>query len=910
MAAKKLVVVESPTKARTIAGYLGDGYIVESSIGHVRDLPRNAADVPKAHKGKKWARLGVDVDNDFETLYIVPAEKKKQVKVLKELLKGVDTLYLATDEDREGESIAWHLLELLKPKVEVKRMVFHEITPAAINEALENPREVDRRLVDAQEARRILDRLFGYEVSPVLWKKVKPRLSAGRVQSPATRILVERERERMAFVAAGYWDLEGEFARADGHGGGFAATLIAIDDKRIASGKDFGADGEMKSDEVIRLDEAAARALASDLDNADFAIHSVERKPWRRKPNPPFRTSTLQQEAGRKLRFSAARTMRTAQRLYEQGYITYMRTDSIALSGAAIASARREITSRFGADYVPDKPRVWSKKVKNAQEAHEAIRPAGDKFRDPKEVAGQVADGDQSRLYELIWQRTLASEMQDATGESVQVRLGAAAGSKDTTFAASGRIIGFPGFLAVYDNQAPDEERPLPALAEGDALKTLQVDVKGHETKPPARYTEASLVERLEELGIGRPSTYASIISTIQDRGYAWKKGAALVPSFTAFATVTLLEQHFPTLVDYRFTANMEDELDSIANGEEESVPWLRRFYFGNGAPGLAEMVNLNLEEIDARAVNSIPLGKDAAGREILARVGRYGPYVQRGEDTASIPDDIAPDELTIERATEFLEAPSDDRELGKDLATGLSVFVKAGRFGPYIQLGELDPDSKEKPKTASLFKTMTPETITFEQAQELLSLPRVVGIDPGDSEEITAQNGRYGPYLKKVGDSRSLETEEQIFSVTLAEAQEIFAQPKRRRGARPPLKELGPDPSTGKNMIVKEGRFGPYVTDGETNASLRTGDSPERIDVDRASELLAERRSKGPATPKSPTKKKAPARKKAAAKKPPAKKPPAKKKAPAKKPAAKKAPAKTKESAEKASAASTDSDS
>ncbi|MDH3731245.1 MAG: DNA topoisomerase, partial [Acidimicrobiia bacterium] len=647
-----------------------------------------------------------------------------------------------------------------------------------------------------------------------------------------------------------------------------------------------------------------ARALASDLEGADFSVRSVERKPWRRKPNPPFRTSTLQQEAGRKLRFSAARTMRTAQRLYEQGYITYMRTDSIALAESAITSARREITSRFGPDYVPAKPRVWKKKVKNAQEAHEAIRPAGDKFRDPKEVAGLVADGDQSRLYELIWQRTLASEMQDATGESVQVRLGAAAGSKDTTFAASGRIIGFPGFLAVYDNQAPDDERPLPALSDGDPLKALQVEVKGHETKPPARYTEASLVERLEELGIGRPSTYASIISTIQDRGYAWKKGAALVPSFTAFATVTLLEQHFPSLVDYRFTANMEDELDGIANGDQESIPWLRRFYFGNGRPGLAEMVNLNLEEIDARAVNSIPLGTDAEGRMILARVGRYGPYVQRGDDTASIPEDIAPDELTVERATGFLEAPSNDRELGKDPATGLGVFVKAGRFGPYIQLGELDPDSKEKPKTASLFKTMTPETITFEQALELLSLPRAVGIDPEDGEEIVAQNGRYGPYLKKAGDSRSLETEEQIFTVTLAEAQELFAQPKRRRGARPPLKELGPDPSTGKNMIVKEGRFGPYVTDGETNASLRTGDSPERIDADRASELLAERRSKGPATPRSPAKKAA-AKKKAPAKKSSAKKKSsAQKKAPAKKPVAQ-----TKAAAKKAAAATPGAD-
>jgi DNA topoisomerase-1 len=855
---KKLVVVESPTKARTIAGYLGDGYIVESSIGHVRDLPRNASDVPKSHKGKKWARLGVDVDDDFKTLYIVPPEKKKQIKVLKDLLKEADTLYLATDEDREGESIAWHLVEVLKPKgVEVKRMVFHEITPAAIDSALENPRDVDQRLVDAQEARRILDRLFGYEVSPVLWKKVKPRLSAGRVQSPATRILVERERERMAFVSAGYWDLEGEFARGDGEGNPFTATLIALDGTRVATGKDFNAAGELRTTDVVLLDEAAARSLADDLREGEFTVDSVERKPWRRKPNPPFRTSTMQQEAGRKLRFSAARTMRTAQRLYEQGYITYMRTDSIALAESAIATARREIADRFGPDYVPAKPRVWSKKVKNAQEAHEAIRPAGDAWRHPDEVAGRVADGDQARLYELIWQRTLASEMEDATGESVQVRLGADAAGRRTTFAASGKIIGFPGFLAVYPNQSGDDERPLPALAEGDAIDAMGIEPKGHETKPPARYTEASLVERLEELGIGRPSTYASIISTIQDRGYAWKKGAALVPSFTAFATVTLLEQHFPSLVDYRFTATMEDELDLIANGEEERLEWLRTFYFGNGSPGLSQMVDLNLEEIDARAVNSIPLGEDADGAMVVARVGRYGPYVQRGEDTASIPEDIAPDELTVERAVEFLEAPSSDRRLGTDPETGLDVFVKSGRFGPYVQLGELDPEAKEKPKTASLFAAMTPETITFSEAQQLLSLPRVVGVDPEDGEEITAQNGRYGPYLKKGTDSRSLEREEQIFSVTLADAQELFAQPKRRRGARPPLRDLGPDPATGKPMVVKDGRWGPYVTDGETNASLRVGDTPESIDADRASELLAERRSKaGTTPPRGPSKK------------------------------------------------------
>ncbi len=854
---KNLVVVESPTKARTIANFLGEDFVVESSIGHVRDLPRNAADVPESMRSEQWARLGVDTENDFKTLYIVPSEKKKQVRTLKSLLKQADVLYLATDEDREGESIAWHLLEVLNPKVEVKRMVFHEITPSAIRAALEAPRDLDRRLVDAQEARRVLDRLFGYEVSPVLWKKVQPKLSAGRVQSPATRILVERERERMSFRSASYWDIKGEFSRSDGNGDRFSATLVAVDGVRVAGGKDFDSSGELKGGSVFLLGEDQARSLAADLDGAAFAIRSVERKPYTRKPNPPFRTSTLQQEAGRRLRFSSARTMRVAQRLYENGYITYMRTDSITLSESAIAAARTAIAQLYGPEYVPDRPRVYRKTVKNAQEAHEAIRPAGERFRPPEEVAAEVA-ADEAKLYELIWKRTMASEMKDAVGESVQVRLGATSGSgRDAEFAASGKIVSFPGFLRAYaqgadDRDSGEQERPLPPLEQGDALDVVSLEPDGHETKPPARYTEATLVKRLEELGIGRPSTYASIISTIQDRGYAWKKGTALVPSWTAFATVTLLEQHFPDLVDYRFTAAMEDDLDNIANGVEEYIPWLSRFYFGNGNSGLKDMVARRLEEIDARQVNSVLLGTDSDGTEIVARVGRYGPYLQRDEDTVSLPEDLPPDELTIERAEELLDAPNGDRVLGRDPDSGLEVMVRSGRYGPYVQLGAPDPDGEGKPRTASLFKSMSVDALTLEEALRLLSLPRIVGVDPEDGDEITAQNGRYGPYLRKGKDSRSLETEEQIFSVTLEEALHLFAQPKRRRGARPPLRELGVDPASGNPVVVKDGRYGPYVTDGEYHASLRTGDSVETVTLDRAAELLAERRAKGPARKRS----------------------------------------------------------
>ena len=843
----KLVIVESPAKARTIAGYLGDGYVVESSVGHIRDLPRNAADVPPSMKQEPWARLGVDTENDFKPLYVVPGDKRQQVSKLKGLLKEADELFLATDEDREGESIAWHLSEVLNPKVPVKRMVFHEITAAAIHHAVETPRDLDRRLVDAQETRRILDRLFGYEVSPVLWKLVKPRLSAGRVQSPAIRIVVERERERMRFHAAEYWDVEGAFSVEDG---AFTATLLALGGTRVATGKDFDRGGEVSRPDVVVLDRSAAEGVVSDLDGAPFAVRSVERKPYKRSPYPPFRTSTLQQEASRKLRFGAQRTMQIAQRLYESGFITYMRTDSVALSEAAMASARSQVAELYGGEYLPDRPRVYTSKVKNAQEAHEAIRPAGDVFRLPDRVRKEVP-AEQADLYELIWKRTVASQMADAVGESVSVRLGTAGQSgRDAEFATSGKVLTFPGFLRAYvegsddpDAELEDQERRLPPLSEGQAVATDQLTAVGHETKPPARYTEASLVKRLEELGIGRPSTYASIISTIQDRGYLWKKGTALVPSFTAFATVRLLERHFTDLVDYTFTASMEEDLDEIAGGDKEQVPYLSSFYFGNGHPGLVELVSSALDKGDAREINTIPFDDSD---DIVLRTGKFGPYLQRGEERASVPEDLPPDELTLAKAIELLDAPSTDRTLGTDPETGKDVIARSGRFGPYIQLGSAD-DTDAKPATASLFKSMALDTVTLEDALRLLALPRTVGEDPQSGEEITAQNGRYGPYLKRGKDTRSIESEAQIFTIDLAEALALFAQPKRRRGqkAAAALRELGVDPVTGCGVAVRDGRFGPYVTDGSVNASLRREDSVESITIDRASDLLAERRSK-----------------------------------------------------------------
>lgn len=907
--AKPLVIVESPAKARTIAGFLGKDFVVESSIGHIRDLPRRAGDIPANYKQLPWARLGVDVDNDFKPLYIVDPEKKEHIKKLKALLKSADQLYLATDEDREGESIAWHLLEVLEPKIPVKRMVFHEITRRAIDEAINNPREVDRRLVDAQEARRILDRLYGYEVSPVLWKKVMPRLSAGRVQSVATRMVVERERERIAFTPASYFDIEGKFETRKQPAENFQATLSSLDGERIASGKDFGDDGKLKKGAII-VDQATAEALAKELPESLFKISKLEKKPNRRSPAPPFMTSTLQQEASRKLRFSSQRTMRTAQRLYENGFITYMRTDSTTLATSAVASARQQIEQMYGRDFLPDQPREYKNKVKNAQEAHEAIRPAGDVFQLPEAVARQVGP-DEAKLYELIWKRTIASQMKDALGQTVSVRIETKTPSgRAVEFAVTGNTITFPGFLRAYVEGSDDpaaelenRERPLPPLELGETLSGKAFEAKAHETQPPARFTEASLVRRLEELGVGRPSTYASIIGTIQDRGYVWNKGSALIPSFKAFAVIGLLEKHFGDLVDYAFTARMEDDLDEIANGGQDAVPWLKRFYFGNPGQrekmldsGLRQLVADQLSEIDARAINTLPLGTDSSGREIAVRVGRFGAYLQRGEETASIPDDLPPDTLTIQLAEELLAKPSGDRTLGTDPASGLPVLVKTGRFGTYVQLGEPEKGSKEKPRTCSLMKHMSIDSITLEEALQLLSLPREVGVDPSDSKTITAQLGRYGPYISKGTDSRSLEREEQVFTITLEEALAIFAQPRQRpkRAQAEPIKELGIDGVSGQVITLREGRFGLYVTDGETNASLRKEDSVDSINNERAQELLQMRRDRAPVKKKKKAAKKA-APKKAKAAKPASEAAPKKaasKKA-AKKTAAKKASSK-----------------
>jgi DNA topoisomerase-1 len=899
-----LVIVESGTKAKKIQQYLGKDYVVEASVGHIRDLPRGAADVPAKYKGESWARLGVDVDNQFAPLYVVQPDKKSKVSELKSALKDVDEVLLATDPDREGEAIAWHLLETLKPKVPVRRMVFHEISEPAIRAAVANLRDLDQDLVDAQETRRILDRLYGYEVSPVLWKKVMPKLSAGRVQSVATRIVVARERERMAFVSASYWDIAAQLdAGAESSPRQFPARLVAVDGTRVATGRDFGSDGQLKTtgkDPARALDEASARRLAEALEGRDLAVDSVESKPYTRKPYPPFMTSTLQQEAGRKLRFSADRTMRSAQRLYENGYITYLRTDSTTLSPAAIQAARTQARELYGDAYVPAQPRQYTRKVKNAQEAHEAIRPAGDSFRTPGEIAREV-EGDDFRLYELIWQRTVASQMADARGTTVSVRIsGSAATGEEVTFASSGRTITFPGFLKAYvetvDDQAggeaDDAESRLPELTKGQALTAASLTPEGHSTNPPSRFTEPSLIKQLEDLGIGRPSTYASIIKTIQDRGYVWKKGQALVPSWIAFAVVGLLEHHFGRLVDYDFTAAMEDELDLIASGEDDRVRWLSGFYFGGDqgtegsvarAGGLKKLVGVNLEAIDAREINSVPVFDD-----VVVRVGRYGPYLERivdGESQrANLPDDLPPDELTREVAEQLFSVPQAGRSLGTDPVTGHEIVAKEGRFGPFVteilpepaeaENGTKKKAARPKPRSGSLFKGMTTESVTLEEALRLLSLPRLVGVDPESGDEITAQNGRYGPYLKKGTDSRSLTSEEQLFTVTLDEALEIYKQPKQRgrrtAAATPPLRELGVDSVTKKPMVIKDGRFGPYVTDGETNASLRKGDSVEQISDERASELLAERRAKAPV-------------KKAPAKRAPAKKAPARKKAPAK---------------------------
>jgi DNA topoisomerase-1 len=889
------VIVESPTKANKIASFLGDGYVVQSSRGHIRDLPTGAAEVPARYKGEKWARTGVNVDNGFEAIYVVSPDKRATLRSLKEALAGADELLLATDGDREGEAIAWHLLQELKPKVPARRMVFHEITPTAIAEAVANPRDLDEDLVDAQETRRILDRLYGYEVSPVLWKKVMPRLSAGRVQSVATRLIVDRERDRIAFRSASYWDLDAILdAGAEAEPPLFPARLSRVGNRRVAQGRDFDSRGSLITkdhEQLVRLDEAQATALAESLRSATFAVESVESKPYSRRPYAPFRTTTLQQEAGRKLGFTAQRTMSVAQELYEAGFITYMRTDSITLSGAAIAAARQQVGQLFGAQYLPDQPRIYTSKVKNAQEAHEAIRPAGETFLTPAETR---LTGDQFRLYELIWMRTISSQMKDAEGFSITVKINAQpTDGEPCTFVASGRTITFYGFLKAYvesvdeaGGHTDDEQTRLPQLTAGQSLRPESVTASGHETRPPARYTEPSLVAKLEELEIGRPSTYATIIRTITARDYVFKKGTALVPTWLAFAVTRLLEEHFPRLVDYAFTAEMEDVLDEIADGQAERLRVLTDFYFGDGnAEGLHRLVT-ELGEIDARKLSTFeindPDALETGAPKIVVRVGRYGTYVEDEEGRrANVADDLPPDELTIDLARELLANPvGEERELGIDPESSRMIVAKNGRFGPYVtEILPEDAPKTAKPRTASLFSSMSLEGVTLDQALQLMSLPRVVGTDV-DGVQITAQNGRYGPYLKKGTDSRSLQSEDQIFSITPEQAQAIYAQPKQRgrAAAKPPLKELGSDPASGRPMMIKEGRFGPYVTDGEINATLRRSDDIETITSERAAELLAEKRAKGPAPKKRAAKRTNAAAANSSTSKPAAKRVPAKK--------------------------------
>ncbi len=842
----KLVIVESPAKARKIGGFLGDDYVVEASVGHIRDLPMRAADIPKEYKKIAWAKEGVNIEEDFAPLYVINPDKRAKVSELKELMKNADELILATDEDREGEAIAWHLIEVLRPKIPVRRMVFHEITKEAIQKAAEETRDLDYRMVDAQETRRVLDRLYGYRISPVLWKKVMPRISAGRVQSVATRLIVERERERMAFISSGWWDLTATCEA------GFNARLLSLNGKRVAATNDFDSNGGIKEkslENILLLDEAAARSLVDSLTGSSLLVKSTEESPRTERPKAPFTTSTMQQDAGSRLGWGAQLTMRVAQRLYENGYITYMRTDSVTLSQAAIGAARASAKSLYGADYIPASPRVYEGKTKNAQEAHEAIRPAGDTFKTPGELAPELSR-DEFALYDLIWKRTIASQMADA--KKLQMRVDFDVNTKAgeaAIFRANGSVITFPGFLAAYeelsDEKAEDDDsKRLPPMSVGDSMKVSQYSCEGHETKPPARYTEPTLVKKLEELGIGRPSTFASIISTIQDRGYVAKRGRALVPTFLAFSVTGLLEQHFGKLVDYEFTASMEEDLDRIANGEEERVAWLTRFFYGTeGDPGLQDLA-ADLGAIDAQEINTMKMGQ---GIEI--RVGRYGAYLQQGEGDArkfaNIPESLAPDELTLAIAIELLSQPSGERELGIDPATQLPVLAKSGRFGPYVT--EVLPEGakkSEKAKTASLLSTMTLDTIDIDDALKLLSLPRTLG--EYDGTEITVQNGRYGPYLKHGVDSRTLTSEDQLFSMTFDEAVAIYKEPKvRRRGvAKPPLKDLGIDPGSGKSVLVKDGRFGIYVTDGDTNATLRRGDTVEFLTLERGTELLAGRRA------------------------------------------------------------------
>ena len=861
----KLVIVESPAKARKIGAFLGDGYIVEASVGHIRDLPQRAADIPAEFKKLAWAKEGINIEEDFAPLYVINPDKRKKVSELKELLKDADELLLATDEDREGEAIAWHLIEVLRPKVPIKRMVFHEITKDAILKAANETRDLDYRLVDAQETRRVLDRLYGYRLSPVLWKKVMPRISAGRVQSVATRLIVERERERMAFISSSWWDVKGESDQ------NFTARLVSVDGKRVATTNDFDEYGGLKEKSVaniLLLDEASANEITQSLQGLPLVVKSTEESPRTERPKAPFTTSTMQQDAGSRLGWGAQLTMRVAQRLYENGFITYMRTDSVTLSQSAITSARDQASALYGREYVPEQARIYEGKTKNAQEAHEAIRPAGDIFKTPGELAPELSR-DELALYDLIWKRTIASQMADAKKLQMRVDFDVVSKSQqEAVFRANGSVLTFPGFLAAYediqeessikDDEAADKK--LPPLSVGQSVTINTYTCEGHDTKPPARYTEPTLVKKLEELGMGRPSTFASIMSTIQDRGYVSKRGRALVPTFLAFSVTGLLEQHFAKLVDYEFTASMEEDLDKIANGDANRVEWLNQFFYGHDdQPGL-EFMAQDLGAIDAQQVNTMKLSQD-----IEIRVGRFGAYIQQGEGEtriyANIPENMAPDELTLPVALELLSKPSGERELGIEPDTGFPLIAKSGRYGPYVtqvlpepemvvdkKTGELKKPRKSKdapkPKTASLLSTMSLDTITMDDALKLMTLPRILG--EVDGTPIIAQNGRYGPYLTKGTDSRTLASEEQLFTVTLDEAIAIYQQPKeRRRGvAKPPLKDLGIDPESSRPVLVKDGRFGIYITDGETNATLRRGDTIEFLTLERGLELLAGRRA------------------------------------------------------------------
>ena len=877
---KSLVIVESPAKARTISKFLGPGYAVEASIGHVRDLPQGKKEVPKQYKDEEWAHLGVNVGEKFTPIYVIPSGKKKQVDKLKKLLKESKDLYLATDEDREGEAISWHLCELLKPKVPVHRLVFHEITKEAIDSALANPRKIDDGLVKAQETRRILDRLYGYEVSPLLWRKVRPKLSAGRVQSVAVRLIVERERERMAFVTATYWDLVADFANSEGSQ--FKATLVSVDGHRIPAGKDFDANtGKLKNPAFLSMTEQQAAELAERCRGEQFHVTDLEVKPYTTQPYAPLTTSTMQQEANRKLGFTARRTMQLAQSLYENGHITYMRTDSTSLAKVAVDAARNLVRSEYGDDYLPDQPRVYHSKVKNAQEAHEAIRPAGHPFELPETLRKKLKD-DEFKLFDLVWKRTIASQMANARGHSMKITLEAGG----AVFQVSGRTIDFPGFLRAYvegsddpTRQLENKDTTLPSVQKGEAISCRSVEPKSHTTQPPGRYSEAALTRELEGKGIGRPSTYASIIETILAREYVFKRGNALVPNWVAFSVTQLMEQHLPTLVDYAFTAQMEDDLDAISRNEAGYLDYLHAFYFGNSHPGLKPQLDHKIEEIDARGVSQILIGKPKSGDytdDVYVRVGRYGPFLEQGDRRASLRDNFPPDEMTVPAALEMLDrASQSDEPLGNCPETHKPIYMKEGRFGPYVQMGTTNDD--EKPKNASLLKGMEPADITLELALKLLSLPRTLGEHPKSQQPIVAQNGRYGPYIKCGDDTRSLPAQFSPIEITLAEALELLAQPKQTRRGRAapkePLKLFEASPETGEPIKLLDGRYGPYVTDGTTNASLPKGTTIEEVTIDMAVGWLAERAAKGPTKNKKAAKKKKAVKKKGTKKKSTAKK-------------------------------------